>query len=250
MTLLERTRELPEYRSLMEGVLRPREPFGSSTIKGQEKSRFISSVKLPLPSHIVIFEAHKPYSVPTNYYQGLLVDGIALEDNFTSGSFRGLVFFGDSILLLSNHAINSHGSDYSLHYVAVHFSKDELTISKEAGSLTVSFSGEKTAKCMTTGESAKHAIKFSFTHSTIGNRMITPEKAMESDLVKNYVKRFGDANAYLTSSKLMGFTITTPFILPHPHAFRFHKELGFESRAQMAFECEKELGAMLGPQSG
>ncbi len=246
MTLLERTRELPEYRSLMENVLKPREPFVSPTITGQAKSRFISSVKFPLPGHIVIYEAHKPYSVPTNYYQGLLIDGIALEDNFTSGSFRGLVFFGDSILLLSNHAISSHGLEYSLHYVAVHFSKKELNIRKEAGSLIVSFSGDKTAKCITTGESARHNIKFSFTHSTIGNRMITPEKAMESDLVKNYVKRFGDANTYLTSSKLMGFTITTPFILPHPHAFRFHKELGFESRAQMAFACEKELESLLG----
>jgi hypothetical protein len=246
MTLPERTRELPEYRSLMENVLRAREPFGSPTISSQAKSRFISSVKLPLPSHIVIYEPHKPFSVPTNYYQSLIVDGIALEDTFTSGSFRGLVFFGSSILLLSSHAINSHGSDYSLHYVAVHFSKGELDIRKGAGSVSVSFSGEKAAKCITTGETAKHAVKFSFTHSTIGNRMITPEKALESDLVKNYVKRFGGASAYITSSKLMGFTITTPFILPHPHAFRFHKELGFESRAQMAFACEKELEALLG----
>jgi hypothetical protein len=246
MTLLERIRELPEYCSLMQNVLRPREPLDLPLIKEQEKSRFISSVKLPLPGNILIFEAHKPYSVPTNYYQGLRVDDIPLEDNFTSGSFRGLVFFKESVLLLSNHAINSHGEERALHYIAVHFSRDELGIAKDGANATISFSGEKSAKNITTGKTEKHAIRFSFTHSLIGNRMIDPAKALESDLVKNYVKRFGDANAYITSSKLMGFTITTPFILPHPHAFRFYKELGFESRAQMALEGEKELMALLG----
>jgi hypothetical protein len=246
MTLLERARELPEYRSLMGGILRPREQFDSPTIKSQAHSRFISSVNIPLPDSIVIFEAHKPYSVPTNYYQGLSMDGIVLEDNFTSGSFRGLVFLNDSVLLLSNHAISGHGSDYSLHYVAILFSRKELSIAKDGSSASVSFSGEKEAKDVFTGESRKHTIRFSFAHSMIGNRMIDPAKALESDLVKNYIKRFGDANAYLTSSKLMGFTITTPFILPHPHTFRFYKELGFESRAQMAFESEKELMSLLG----
>jgi hypothetical protein len=246
MTLLERTRELPEYRSLTEALLRPREPFGSPTIESEKASRFISSVKLPLPSHSVVFEPHRAYSVPTNYYQSLIVDGIKLEDNFTSGSFRGLVFFDNSALLLSSHVINSHGAEYALHYVAAHFAKSELSMKNEAGNMEISFSGEKSAKCTITGETKKHSIKFSFAHSVIGNRMVSPEKALESDLVKNYIKRFGDANAYLTSSRLMGFTITSPFILPHPYAFRFCKELGYGNRAQMAFGCEKELGALLG----
>jgi hypothetical protein len=246
MTLLERARELPEYRSLAEALLKPRSPFVSPTIESEAPSRFISSVKLPLPSNSVVFEPHRAYSVPTNYYQSLIVDDIKLEDNFTSGSFRGLVFFNDKVLLLSSHVINSHGEEYALHYVAAHFAKPELSIRNDAGNMEISFSGEKSAKNTLTGETKKHNIKFSFVHSVIGNRMVSPEKALESDLVKNYVKRFGDANAYLTSSKLMGFTITSPFILPHPYAFRFCKDFGYENRAQMAFGCEKEFGVLLG----
>jgi hypothetical protein len=245
---LERLKGQSEYVSLMSSLLSQKEPFDSPTINEQAKSRFISSVKLPLPGSIVIFEPHKPYSVPTNYFQGLNVDGIQLEDNFTSGSFRGLVFFGESILLLSTHVINRAGKDHALHYIAVHFSKKELKIQKSGSDIAISFSGEKSAKSILSKEVSKHSIKFTFSHARMENRLITPEKAMDSDMIKNYVKRFGDANSYITSSKMMGFTVTTPFILPHPYAFRFLKEIGFQTRAEMAFQSEKEFEGLLFPE--
>jgi len=231
----------------MSQLLSMREKFDSPTINEQEDSRFISSVRLPLPDSIVIFEPHKPYSIPTNYFQSLLIDGIQLEDNFTSGSFRGLVFSGSNIILLSTHVINRSAKDYSLHYVAVHFSKAELNAVKQGSDIIVSFSGEKSAKSILSGRVSKHAIKFSFMHSRMENRLISPEKAMDSDMIRNYVKRFGDATTYITSSKMMGFTVTTPFILPHPYAFRFLKELGFGTRAEMAFQSEMEFEGMLFP---
>lgn len=245
---LERLKEQSEYSSLMSSLLSQKEPFDSPTINEQAKSRFISSVKLPLPSSIVIFEPHKPYSVPTNYFQGLNIDGIQLEDNFTSGSFRGLVFFGESILLLSTHVISRAGKDHALHYVAVHFPRNELKAQRQGTDILVSFSGEKSAKSILDGKVSKHSIKFTFIHSRIENRLITPEKAMDSDMIKNYVKRFGDANSYITSSKMMGFTVTTPFILPHPYAFRFCKEIGFKTRAEMAFSSEREFESLLFPE--
>jgi hypothetical protein len=244
---LERLKEQSEYLSLMSMLLLQKEPFDSPTVNEQSKSRFISSVKLPLPGSIVIFEPHKPYSVPTNYFQGLNIDGIQLEDNFTSGSFRGLVFFGENILLLSTHVINKAGKDHALHYIAVHFQRKELKVQRQGIEIMASFSGEKSAKSILDGAISKHSIKFSFVHSKIENRLITPEKAMESDMIKGYVKRFGDASSYITSSKMMGFTVTTPFVLPHPYAFRFCRELGFNTRAEMAFASEIEFENLLFP---
>ena len=100
---------IDEYRQLMEALFVSQEPAELPTITAESHVRFITSIRLPPQGNLVVFEPHRAYSIPQMYYQALVIDGVRMEDNFTSGSCRGLAFSENGILLLSKHVISLFG---------------------------------------------------------------------------------------------------------------------------------------------
>ncbi len=190
------------------------------------KNSLLTTVEFPPTLHKPLFEARNAYTLISNYFQQLLLDGNKQSPMFSGGSTRSIFFSGDYLMLLSKSAAQDAGRVFFGHYLLFHFTKDEYEAKYEGSTLSLSANCTKKARNLLTGEVREHRISFNFLHQKTEGRILKKEEAMRSDYVRKIYSARGAMKDIFASADLEGYVITVPHFSPHPYLLQCGNELG------------------------
>ena len=187
-----------------------------------------SSIKWPIKLVYPMFEARTAYSVPHNYFQGILIDDQKPSAFFAHGSMRSIFFVDKRLFLFSKNVAHDQTLDFFSSFLLVHFEKGEYKIEREGERINISVDLEKPLRNMITGELEKKRLNFNFVNESVKNRIVSKEQIAYSAHLKEVYSKYGGLASKIASIDLEGYAITVPHFSPHPYLLHVGQELGFQ----------------------
>jgi hypothetical protein len=204
------------------------------------KRSICSSLKWPVRLVYPMFEARAAFSVPQNYFQGLMLDGERLGASFAHGAMRSLFFAGGDLIVFSKTVNHHDGREFFTSFMLALFKPGEYSAEVSGEDITIRVDAEKGMRNLISGEMENRRISFNFINNAVKNRIVTREQVLNSAQFKNVYAKFGGASAKSASIDIEGYAITVPHFSPHPYLLQLKEQFGYESNRQFQENVVKD----------
>ncbi len=191
-----------------------------------DEGLFFSQDAFPYTNPIIYLEPRVAVPKPTRYYQSIFIDNNMLNNNWTSGSMRGIGFDGENIVLLTKFVKKQIGSPEKLnYYFLATLNKSELNIAEKNNEIRISFDGSVNGTNIKNRQVEDHHLKFEFIHQHNDNAIIPKSRLASSAVYSKSIARRGKN----ILSRFEEYTVTVMHFAPHPILMQVHNELGINS---------------------
>ncbi|MCK4319725.1 hypothetical protein KAW38_04090 [Candidatus Micrarchaeota archaeon] len=231
----DNAKQSSSYLSMLKGMLEEDKQRMENSKKILEEMKVLSktiftSLNWPAPLTKPLFEARNAFTLPTNYFQNISVDGMRLGNHFSHGSTRSIFFSNNLLILFSKTVSQKMGlGEYFTSFNFLHFSKQEYTASIKEDMIKISINTKKKVKNLMTGKTEEKQIVLNLIHNQLKGKIISKQQAVQSSYIQRMYGKRGDVSKIFASADLEGYVISVNHFSPHPFMLQSHRDFGFES---------------------
>jgi len=236
--LCERAKDIPEYLELLSKMQKEDAMRLAASKELTEEIPIVgrsiyTSVNWPVKLYHPMFDARVAYSVPSNYFQPLYLNGEKQGVMFAHGAMRSIFFAGERLMVFSKCLNHYREGEFFTSFLFLHFEPSEYKYNiAEDGTLSISANLEKPMKNLITGKIEEKKVMFTFTHKPVVGRIVTRERVLSSAQFRTIYAKYGGAQLRSASIDMEGYAITVPHFAPHPYMLQLHEKFGYKSNRE------------------